>query len=118
MSFGFTRWTGHDPDRLLRSRVQRVRERIVRVVFVFNDLNGAERLNVLNGLNGPQYSLAIERLERFERSFRPVGSRLPENACHKPAKSSKLLPILTDSATTLGLERRSTAPRVSISYFD
>ena len=25
-----------------------------------NDLNGAQRLKVLNSLNGPQYSLAIE----------------------------------------------------------
>lgn len=37
----------------------------------------------------------------------PQASRLvPIFGCHKPAKSGKLRPILTNSATTLGLERR------------
>ena len=39
--------------------------------LVFNGLNGAQRLNVLNVWNWHQYSLAVERFERLER-FEPA----------------------------------------------
>ena len=39
-----------------------------RVLIVLNVLNRAQRLNGLNVLNGPQYSLAVERFERLERA--------------------------------------------------
>ena len=51
---------------VLRSkRAVQVNIEIMRIfVWLFlnpvNDLNGAKRLNVLNSLNGPQYSLEIE----------------------------------------------------------
>ena len=41
----------------------------LRAVIVFNDWNGAERLNGWNDWNGPipMMNAVIERLERFER---------------------------------------------------